>query len=68
MPEIVEKLEVDVDNDEIGCYGYDEQDCKYYFVYYYDDINNLKVRVQKQKECPTQIIANLVSWIKNLLN
>ena len=55
VPEIVEILEVDVDKDEIGCHGYDEQDCKYYFAYYYNESNQLQVRVQRQRECPPQV-------------
>ena len=54
--ELVETLEVDVDKDEIGCHGYDEQDCKYYFAYFHNiTTNNLLVRVQKQRECPPQV-------------
>ncbi|XP_014209848.1 integrin beta-PS isoform X2 [Copidosoma floridanum] len=56
VPEIVETLEVDVDQEETGCWGYDEQDCKYYFAYYYNmTTNQLHVKVQKARECPPQV-------------
>jgi integrin beta 1 len=56
QPEIVETLEVDVDQEETGCWGYDEQDCKYYFAYYYNmTLNKLQVKVQKARECPPQV-------------
>ncbi|KAJ8669062.1 hypothetical protein QAD02_000321 [Eretmocerus hayati] len=54
--EMVDQLEVDVDADEIGCHGYDENDCKYYFAYYHNvTSNHLLVRVQRQRECPPQV-------------
>ncbi|XP_001606384.1 integrin beta-PS [Nasonia vitripennis] len=54
--EIVETIDVDLDKEEIGCHGYDEQDCKYFFAYIHDVLNNtMLVRIQKQRECPPQV-------------
>ncbi|XP_034949317.1 integrin beta-PS [Chelonus insularis] len=55
VPETVESIVVDVDNDEVACYGIDEYDCKYNFVYYYDNQNCLKVKVQAERECPSPV-------------
>lgn len=55
VPEAVETVIVDVDNDEVLCFGTDEDDCKYNFVYYYNATNCLKVRAQSERECPPQV-------------
>ncbi|XP_012282811.1 integrin beta-PS [Orussus abietinus] len=55
VPEAVEAVTVDVDNDEVPCFGTDEDDCKYNFVYYYNETNCLKVRAQTERECPPQV-------------
>lgn len=55
VPEGVEIVIVDVDNDEVPCFGTDEDDCKYNFVYYYNETNCLKVRAQNPRECPPQV-------------
>lgn len=55
LAESVKVVIVDVDNDEVPCYGIDEYDCKYNFVYYYDGQNCLKVRAQKERECPPPV-------------
>lgn len=55
VPESVETVIVDVDNDEVPCFGTDEDDCKYNFVYYYNETNCLQVRAQKERECPPQV-------------
>ncbi|XP_014224421.1 integrin beta-PS-like isoform X1 [Trichogramma pretiosum] len=55
-PVIVQTLEVDADEEETGCWGYDEHDCKYYFAYHYNmTTNKLQVRVQEHRECPPQV-------------
>ena len=54
--EMVKTLEVDVDEEETGCWGYDELDCKYYFAYLFNvSTNHLQVRVQEERECPPQV-------------
>jgi len=51
-------LEVDVDKDETGCSGTDEQDCKYYYGYSLNVVTNiLSVKVQRQRECPRQVFV-----------
>ncbi|KOC60198.1 Integrin beta-PS [Habropoda laboriosa] len=55
VPEPVDTVIPDVDKDEVLCFGIDEDDCKYNFVYYYDEINCLQVRAQKDRECPPQV-------------
>lgn len=54
--EIMETLEVDVDTDETGCSGFDEQDCKYLYGYFLNvTTNKLSVKVQKQRDCPKPV-------------
>nr|XP_031838530.1 integrin beta-PS-like [Nomia melanderi] len=55
VPEPVEIVIQDVDKNEELCFGIDEDDCKYNFVSYYDETNCLKVRAQKERECPPQV-------------
>lgn len=52
--ESVETVTVD-DEDRVLCYGTDEDDCKYAFVYYYDENNSLKIEAQTERECPAQV-------------
>lgn len=52
----METLEINADEDETGCWGYDEQDCKYYFGYLFNmTTHKLQVKVQKARECPPQV-------------
>ncbi|XP_001601489.2 integrin beta-PS [Nasonia vitripennis] len=54
--QIVETLEINADEDETGCWGYDEQDCKYYFGYLFNmTTHKLQVKVQEARECPPQV-------------
>lgn len=55
VPEPVDTVIRDVDRDEELCFGIDEDDCKYNFVYYYNETNCLVVRAQKERECPPQV-------------
>lgn len=55
VPETVEVISADVDNDEVVCYYTDEEECKYTFVYYYNEENVLKVKAQAERECPPQV-------------
>lgn len=55
VPEPVDTVIPDVDKDEVLCFGIDKDDCKYNFVYYYNETNCLKVRAQKERECPPQV-------------
>jgi integrin beta 1 len=55
VPEAVEVVEYEIDSDEVKCWGIDNDDCKYQFVYYYDETNCLKVKAQKDRECPPPV-------------
>ncbi|XP_047995298.1 integrin beta-PS-like [Leguminivora glycinivorella] len=50
-----EKLEVNDTLNEHLCSFVDEEDCKYEFVYSYDDQMNLHMRAQKEQQCPTKV-------------
>ena len=51
--EFVDSLENMDFERETPCYGYDEKDCKYNFVYYHKSTNNkLSVRIKMVRECP----------------
>ncbi|RZC39949.1 integrin beta-PS, partial [Asbolus verrucosus] len=52
---IVEKdvIEVNETNNEVLCAHYDEEtDCRFTFVYYYNETNQIEIRAQKELECP----------------
>lgn len=55
-PEIVEKAEEEVKNDERLCTFIDDDDCRFTFVYgYKNDTGELQVWVQETKECPVVV-------------
>ena len=43
------------ENDENLCAYYDEEDCRFAYVYAYDEQGKVYVRAQKEKECPPQV-------------
>lgn len=45
----------DESKDENLCAFSDEEDCKYAFVYTYDDKGVLVVRAQKERQCPSEV-------------
>uniref|UniRef100_A0A146KXD2 Integrin beta n=1 Tax=Lygus hesperus TaxID=30085 RepID=A0A146KXD2_LYGHE len=56
VPAIVEgTVEADESKDENFCAYYDEEDCRYTYVYTYDEKGKLLVRAQKDKECPPEV-------------
>jgi protocadherin alpha len=40
---------------EVLCAYYDEEDCRFAYVYTYSDNNTLIVRAQEERECPPEI-------------
>ncbi|KAF6209301.1 hypothetical protein GE061_015046 [Apolygus lucorum] len=56
VPAIVDgTVEADESKDENFCAYYDEEDCRYTYVYTYDEKGKLLVRAQKDKECPPEV-------------
>ncbi|KRT83202.1 hypothetical protein AMK59_4529 [Oryctes borbonicus] len=55
-PDSVDYIEKNQENDEILCTFIDEDDCRFYFVYYFDDQKKIHVKVQKHRECPPAVI------------
>ncbi|KAJ8669749.1 hypothetical protein QAD02_001008 [Eretmocerus hayati] len=60
--EIVESINIDFENDERACWGYDDQDCKYHFAYLYNiTTNKLQTRLLRARECPPHVyLLNVV--------
>lgn len=46
---------VDDKKGEVLCAFYDEDDCRYSFVYSYDESKNITIRAQKERECPAEV-------------
>jgi integrin beta 1 len=42
----------DEDKDENLCAFYDEDDCRFAYVYAWDETGKIVVRAQEQRECP----------------
>uniref|UniRef100_A0A1B6CMD9 Integrin beta n=1 Tax=Clastoptera arizonana TaxID=38151 RepID=A0A1B6CMD9_9HEMI len=55
VPTVVEVIEANEDKDEYLCAYYDEEDCRYAFVYSYDEKGKLLVRAQEKRECPPEV-------------
>ncbi|XP_046391367.1 integrin beta-PS isoform X2 [Ischnura elegans] len=55
VPTEVDIVEADEDKDENLCPNYDEDDCRFSFVYGYDEKGELYVRAQKERECPPKV-------------
>nr|CAD7426152.1 unnamed protein product [Timema monikensis] len=54
-PTPVEEVQADEEKDEILCTYYDEDDCRFAYVYTYDNDKKVIVRAQKERECPPEI-------------
>lgn len=50
-----EVIEANEENDENLCAYYDDEDCRYAYVYAYDEQGKVYVRAQKEKECPPEV-------------
>lgn len=55
IPTPVETVEVDEELDEQLCQFYDEDDCKFKFVYSEKEPGKVVVRAQKERECPPKV-------------
>jgi len=55
VPLGVEKVEANEANNEYLCAFYDEDDCRYAYVYYFDEHNKIVVEAQEQLECPQKV-------------
>ncbi|XP_058794525.1 integrin beta-PS-like isoform X2 [Phymastichus coffea] len=56
---VVKELIIEVDREDIdmvSCWGYDMNDCKYYFAYFFNEtIGKTQVNVLKARDCPPQV-------------
>lgn len=57
VPETLDVISADVDNDEVICDYTDETNCRYTYVYYYNEVSELKVKAQTKKECPSPVFV-----------
>ncbi|XP_018572183.1 integrin beta-PS isoform X2 [Anoplophora glabripennis] len=55
VPIAVEEVVADEDNNEILCAYYDEDECRFTYVYYFDADNKIQVRAQQERECPSKV-------------
>ncbi|XP_017769953.1 PREDICTED: integrin beta-PS-like isoform X2 [Nicrophorus vespilloides] len=51
----VEQVEAKEENDENLCAFYDEDDCRFAYVYYFDEHNKVVVKAQQERECPAKV-------------
>lgn len=51
----VETLEADTDKGDHFCTFYDENDCKFEFIYNDNDVKNITISAKSKLECPTEI-------------
>lgn len=56
------------ENNEILCAYYDENECRFTYVYYFDNENNIQVRAQEKPECPDKVrsFSKMMSKISKL--
>lgn len=54
-PSVVDVVEANEEKDENLCAFYDEDDCRFAYVYAYDEMGKVVVRAQEKRECPPQI-------------
>jgi len=54
-PSSVDVIEVNEDLGEVLCTYYDEEDCRFAYVYGYSENNTLIVRAQEKRDCPPGI-------------
>ncbi|GLV41732.1 myospheroid [Carabus blaptoides fortunei] len=55
VPIGVEKVEADEEKDENLCAYYDEDDCRFAYVYWYDENNKVMIKAQQDRECPPKV-------------
>ncbi|CAG9864043.1 unnamed protein product [Phyllotreta striolata] len=54
-PSSADEIIVNEENNEILCAYYDEDECRFAYVYYFDNENKIQVRAQKERECPEKV-------------
>lgn len=45
----------DEEKNEKLCTFFDEDDCRFAFVYWYDENNEIKIKAQTERECPPKV-------------
>lgn len=55
VPKGVEVLEVNEEEGDHSCIFYDENDCRFEFVYNDSNLDDIKVAAKEKLECPTEI-------------
>lgn len=50
----------DEEKDEHLCAYYDEDDCRFAFVYSYDEEEKVIIRTQEKRECPPQVLTKFL--------
>lgn len=48
-------LVADEEKDENLCAYYDEDDCRFAYVYWYDENNKVMIKAQEERECPPKV-------------
>lgn len=48
-------ISADEEKDENLCAYYDEDDCRFAYVYTYDETGKVEIRAQQERECPPQV-------------
>lgn len=56
-PKGVKKLEVNEENGDHLCIFYDENDCRFEFIYNDSEVDKIKVTAKEDLECPTEIFV-----------
>lgn len=54
-PSSADEITVNEANNEILCAYYDEDECRFTYVYFFDNENKIQVRAQKERECPEKV-------------
>lgn len=60
VPRVIDVVEANEEKDENLCAYYDEDDCRYAYVYTYDENGKVEVRAQQELECPAQVHLMIV--------
>lgn len=54
--ELVEQLVINIDtSDEVECHGFDDEDCRFNYVYYEDELGVTHIKLQRQRACPPHV-------------
>ncbi|KAK6631132.1 hypothetical protein RUM43_014228 [Polyplax serrata] len=55
IPTTAEVIEANEERDENLCAYYDEEDCRFAYVYGYDELGKVYVRAQEKRDCPPKV-------------